>query len=380
VKLILAGLALLVVVTQTPAESRTVLVQVKQDKDKKTSVAIHSDEKAEQKSAVSVDDAVKVVGEMKGWGSQVGVYITADRGVPAADLKKLFVAVSDNHWLGLEYFGREVPAVVADHFLKAAKPKDLKETIVGKWESDDADKIPVEFGADGSIRLALHQQDWKWQVAVGTYAISDDGKVKYTAKLGKLAVAGHFTMKDGILIHPAGSSAEARWKKVPAGPASSSALPEQKAKEDEPDRPAPAHTASDVVLIANWVCGSDPAGAFAKPFGDSKFLADAKDPLLYTDIPGVKTPAGMKAANYEFVQARVQQIKSGHKVSPAVLIVRSSPDEPAGGEVRPAKGEADGRVYYVEVAIGNLARHWLKVVVRDEGDKPKAKILWTKVS
>jgi hypothetical protein len=37
-------------------------------------------------------------------------------------------------------------------------------------------------------------------------------------------------------------------------------------------------------------------------------------------------------------------------------------------------------VHYVEVAIGNLAWHWLKVVIRDKGDKPKAKIVWRKVS
>jgi len=152
---------------------------------------------------------------------------------------------------------------------------------------------------------------------------------------------------------------------------------------DEPLReppPAPAHKASDVALIANWLCGNDPVKAFTKPFGDSKCLADGKDPLLYTDIPGVKPPAGMKAVNYEFAQARMKRIKSGHKAAPAVLIVRSSLDEPAGAEIRRAKGEPGGRVYYVEVAIGNLAWHWLKVVVRDEGDKPNAKILWQNVS
>ena len=137
-----------------------------------------------------------------------------------------------------------------------------------------------------------------------------------------------------------------------------------------------------MVLIANWLCGNDPAKAFAKPFGDSKFLTDCKDALLYTDIPGAKTPAGMKAVNYEFVQARMQQIKSGHKVFPGrvdrPLIVGRT-----GQESRKSardKREPGGRVYYVEVAIGNLAWHWLKVVVRDEGDKPNAKILWHKVS
>src|SRR5437879_4697662 len=86
--------------------------------------------------------------------------------------------------------------------------------------------------------------------------------------------------------------------------------------------PVPDHKASDVELIANWVCGRDPAKAFGKPFADSKFFTGRKDPLLYTDIAGAQTPTGMKAVNYEFVQARMRRIKNAHQVSPAVLIVR----------------------------------------------------------
>jgi hypothetical protein len=149
-------------------------------------------------------------------------------------------------------------------------------------------------------------------------------------------------------------------------------------------QPAPTHKASDVELIASWVCGKDPAKAFNKPFGDRKILADRKNPLLYTDISGVKTPAGMKAVNYEFVQARMRRIRSGHRAAPAVLIVRSSLEEPAedeaGREIPVKRVKPEGRVYYAEVAIGNLAWHWLKVIVRDEGDKPKAEVLWARVS
>src|SRR5262245_18844098 len=76
VKPILAGLALLVLASQAHAEYRTVLVQVKQDKDKKASVTIYSDEKKDQQCAASVDEAVTVIGDMKGWGSTVGVYVT----------------------------------------------------------------------------------------------------------------------------------------------------------------------------------------------------------------------------------------------------------------------------------------------------------------
>jgi uncharacterized protein (TIGR03066 family) len=215
-KPILAGLVVLLVVSQAHAEFRTVLVQLKQGQDKKASVTIHSDEKQEQKSAAPVDDAVKVIGAMKGWGSQVGVYITSDRAIPGADLKKLLAAVLDNPWLQLEYFGPETPKVVADHFLAAApKPEELPAALVGKWVSDDPDRVPVEFGADGSITLGLARRDGEWLTAKGTYAVGDGGRVKYQAKLGGLAISGHFTMKDGVLIGPTGANAETRWKKLP---------------------------------------------------------------------------------------------------------------------------------------------------------------------
>jgi uncharacterized protein (TIGR03067 family) len=539
---------------------------------------------------------------------------------------------------------------------KVAAPAQLKEALVGKWVSDDADRIPVEFGADGSFRLAMcksigsgYPAGWKWETAEGTYMVAEGGRVEYTAKLGGLVRRGHFTMKDGVLIHPTGANYQTRWKKLPkssdppvapqrdpedafvkacalvaalegkhdllkgvstikptmqrdknkrltAGElvfANNAARPGKnaaKAKDDSkpffyisvelwsgrtqsppanlyefewqgqtyqmwlrvhgsdaelvntvrksvnerlrepppvggsssekwpgarsslqalapktttvvvavakdnaeihsrrtahlstqttlgkgeviegggyvfyadcrhkfqvleilrgqgkpgdrvleysfvektegfplppvqeplpadiklilligekanvlkalPDTqenrnavltalseqngkkvPAPAHKASDVQLIANWVCGNDPDKAFSKPFGDSKFLSDAKEPLLYTDISEVKSPAGLRAVDYEVIQARMRHIKSGHKASPAVLIVRSSLEEPAEAKVVGLKGKPAGRVYYVEVAIGNLAWHWLKVVIRDDGEKSKANILWYKRS
>lgn len=120
---ILPGLAFILGVSLARAEYRMVLIQVQQDKDKKVAVTIHSDEKTDRKSAASVDEAAKVIGEMRGWRSAVGVYVTSDRGIPRADLKKLLAAINDNDWLELEYFGREVPKVIGDHFLKGQANK-----------------------------------------------------------------------------------------------------------------------------------------------------------------------------------------------------------------------------------------------------------------
>jgi hypothetical protein len=583
-KPILAAIALLVLVSQTHAESRTVLVQVKQDKDKKASVTIRSDEPKEQKSAVSADDAAKVIGAMKGWGSKVGVYVASDRAVPRADLKKLLAAVNDNPWLDLEYFGREVPKVVADHFLKVAQgPKHraqqpgealelkvAKEQIPGgprlaapARDPEEAFRKACELVAalegkhdllkgvsrvrpavqrDEQKRLKsadlafanntvppgmndakakdpsrpffyvsvqvwsgrslsppgnLHEFEWHgqtYQMWVRVYG-SDAELVKRVRKSideplreplpprtpspGKLPgsrsslqamapltttvfaavakeeaeiqsrAAAHLSTQETLgngevikgggyvffaqcrqqfqvleILHgkdrqdksgdrvlaygfvektegfplPGCQEAILRGAKVllllgqnrqvvkalldsPENrKALRAALAEQGAKKVEGEQAGLAHKAADVMLIATWLCGNDAAKAFAKPFGDSKFLTDGKDPLLYTDVAGVTAPAGLKAVNYEFAQARMQQIKRGHKAAPAVVIVRSSLDEPAADDLSRHKGTPGGRVYYVEVAIGNLAWHWLKVVVRDEGERPHATIRWHKVS
>jgi len=147
---------------------------------------------------------------------------------------------------------------------------------------------------------------------------------------------------------------------------------------------APEHKASDMALIANWACGDDPNKAFERPFGDKQYLIDRKDPLLYCDLPGVETPARMKAVNYEFIQARRRVIQGGGgKVSPSVLIVRSSrEDPPEGGERQMAyeRAEPGERVYYVEIAIGNMGTHWFKMSVREVAGKTVVKVIFAAVS
>jgi hypothetical protein len=123
-KPIIAGLVVVLLVSRAHAEYRTVLIQVKRGNDKSAAVTIYSDEKTERRSAASIAEAVKVINSMAGWGSKVGVYVVSDRALPRAGLHKLLRAIHDNHWLDLEYFGRDVPKVVGDHFLAGPSEKD----------------------------------------------------------------------------------------------------------------------------------------------------------------------------------------------------------------------------------------------------------------
>jgi WD40 repeat protein len=155
-KLILAGTLLLLPAAQVCAEYRTVLIQVTHVKNKVV-VTIHSDEKKERKSAISVDEAVKVISAMQGWGSSVGVYVAADRNLPRGDRQKLFAAIDGNPWLELEYFGRAVPKNVGDHFLPANAGEVLRFPH-GSYI------YQIAFSPDGKLVLT---DDQVWDAATG---------------------------------------------------------------------------------------------------------------------------------------------------------------------------------------------------------------------
>lgn len=143
--------------------------------------------------------------------------------------------------------------------------------------------------------------------------------------------------------------------------------------------------AADVALITAWLVGKDDQKVFAGEFGDSKWLTDTTDAILYSDVDGVNVPKGLRTAPYDFVQARLHRIRNGAKASPAVIVTRSVAEEPRQevlqelkrSDRKPLKGE---RYYYVEVAFGNMARHQMKVAVGERDGKLKAEILWRKVS
>lgn len=152
------------------------------------------------------------------------------------------------------------------------------------------------------------------------------------------------------------------------------------------DAPVPAdRAAADVSLIAAWVVGSDEAKVFERPFGDSEYITKANAAILYTDAEGVTVPPKLRRVPYDFIKPRMELIRGGHKVDPAVLITRSVAEHPKEGmfgrvvqEIRKAgPGE---RYYYVEVAIGNMAWHWMKVRLYEVEGKLKVEFVRSAIS
>jgi hypothetical protein len=143
---------------------------------------------------------------------------------------------------------------------------------------------------------------------------------------------------------------------------------------------ASAPGASDVAAIAAWLTGNGKSSPFREPFGDGGFIARATNVLFYTDVDHVALPKEFKEVPYDFIQARITMIGNGHQIAPAVLITRSVVDEPEGGMGSRAGRVktliTDARYYYVEVAIGNMATHWMKIIIGSVEGKHMAAVLW----
>lgn len=117
------------------AETRGVAIVLKRDKEKGMLVTIHSDVKEEKQSDIPLDEAVKVVARMKGWGSSVMVCIVADQsprlgladGIPQLpELRKLLEAVDENEWLSLVYLrigNAKGGDDLVQHFIKSTSSK-----------------------------------------------------------------------------------------------------------------------------------------------------------------------------------------------------------------------------------------------------------------
>ena len=97
--LLLSSLVVSLLAAQARAEYRVVLIEAHYVKGK-VEVTIYSDEKKDRRSGAPLDEAVKAVEGMQGWGSAVGVYYCPDNTVPAEESKKLLKAIERNAWLG----------------------------------------------------------------------------------------------------------------------------------------------------------------------------------------------------------------------------------------------------------------------------------------
>src|SRR5262249_45102222 len=87
------------------------------------------------------------------------------------------------------------------------------DEVIGRWVSQDADKEPLVFGKDGKFECGFVKEKGKWVMAVGTYTISADGKIKATATHGGARLGMQMTLEDGVITMPRGPKLRVAYKK-----------------------------------------------------------------------------------------------------------------------------------------------------------------------
>jgi uncharacterized protein (TIGR03066 family) len=89
-----------------------------------------------------------------------------------------------------------------------------KAALIGKWVSDDDEKIPLEFLDDGTAKVGFYKEDGAWVIAKGIYTVSGDGSIRAEVKHEGSMLSQAWTLKDKALLGPHGPRAEVRWVKV----------------------------------------------------------------------------------------------------------------------------------------------------------------------
>lgn len=93
------------------------------------------------------------------------------------------------------------------------KGEDVKAAVVGKWETADKDRVPLEIRADGTIRVPFYRNG-KWDLVDGTYTMDAAGKITYKAATGEVTFGGWYEYKDGALVSAMGPKNRVTWKRV----------------------------------------------------------------------------------------------------------------------------------------------------------------------
>jgi uncharacterized protein (TIGR03066 family) len=93
----------------------------------------------------------------------------------------------------------------------------LKAVMVGKWMSDDDERIPLEFLKDGTAKVGFFKENGKWVIAVGTYTVTGQDSVKCEVRHEGSTLFQAWDVKNGVLVGSHGPRRVVRWVKLKEG-------------------------------------------------------------------------------------------------------------------------------------------------------------------
>jgi hypothetical protein len=110
----------------------------------------------------------------------------------------------------------EVTAAIARHRDTSKFHHGLRSDgqPLGTWISGDGDRSPLFFEKDGRFRCGFLFRNGRGRMAVGRYAISENGLVVAVAASGGARLWQYFRLEDGKLIAPRGPNPRVEWARV----------------------------------------------------------------------------------------------------------------------------------------------------------------------
>ena len=107
--------------THCIAETRIIAVQITRATNAEIRVSIHSDEKEENKTDLTIEQANTILQNAKGWGSTVLVGVIA-HDVPLREYLPLLKTISENVWFQLALVEGEGPDFIRENIRKMIEP------------------------------------------------------------------------------------------------------------------------------------------------------------------------------------------------------------------------------------------------------------------
>lgn len=87
------------------------------------------------------------------------------------------------------------------------------ELLVGRWESQDSDPLPVLFRDDGTVELGFVRKNGEWLMAQGTWQIQGQ-RVDTKTQCQGVSLGQSFRFARGVLYAPRGPSPQIVWRKT----------------------------------------------------------------------------------------------------------------------------------------------------------------------
>jgi uncharacterized protein (TIGR03066 family) len=95
-----------------------------------------------------------------------------------------------------------------------ASLEKMTARVVGKWVSEDNQKLPLEFLKDGTAKVGFIKENGVWLIATGTFTVSGNGTIRSRTVYQGSTLTQSWRLKDGALVGSSGPRPIVKWVKV----------------------------------------------------------------------------------------------------------------------------------------------------------------------